>query len=574
MTTPDPTIDKFCSSTIAPGATVDEQNGVGWGRRLLGIVGSYRWWIIATAGLAFITTGSGIGLIALAAYLISRSALVDTTTGLALTITGVRVFAISRVIARYLERYVGHLGTFRTLTRIRVWFYRGVEPLAPAGLQDHRRGDLLTRISDDVDTLQDLSLRVAVPPIAAALTTVLAAVVLGSFGPALAVTVVVFLVLCGVVLPLVTRRLTREPAVVALLEAASVTATVVECLDGISDLVAAGRRDLLVDPVEAATARQLAAQRSLARTRALTGSLATLLTGSCAAVVLALGTSMVRDGAIDGVYLAVLPLVAIVAFESVQPLATAIEHLDRSRAAALRLFDVVDQRPAVTEPPHPVELAVDTTAPAIEFLDVDFTYPGADTPVLRGTRMVIPAGSRVALVGPSGSGKSTMVDLLLRFREVDRGQINFFGTDVATARADDVRHHIAVVAQNDHLFDTTVRDNLLLGDGEADDDRLMAACRAAAFDEVLDSMDAGLDERVGEDGDRLSGGERQRLMVARALLTDAPVLVLDEATAHLDPATRARVLDGMAEWRPGGTTVLIAHDAATLTGVDLVLHVP
>ena len=544
----------------------------GWAGRLLGIIGQYRWWILATAGLAFIATGSGIGLISLAAYLISRSALVDTTAGLALTITGVRFFAVTRVVSRYLERYVGHIGTFRALTRIRVWFYRGIEPLAPAGLADHRRGDLLTRISDDVDTLQDVSLRVAVPPVAAVLTAVLTAVVLGSFGPILAVTVVLFLVLCGVVLPLVTRRLSREPAGVALVAAAQVNATVVECLDGIADLVAAGRPDLVVDPVMEATVRQLDAQRSLARTRALTASIAALLTGSCAVVVVTLGTAMVRGGTIDGVNLAVLPLVAIVAFESVQPLAVAVEHLDRSRAAAERLFTLVDQEPAVTDPDRPLEIVATDSAVAVAFRDVTFTYPGSDTPVLCGTDLVVPTGCRLALIGPSGSGKSTLVDLLVRFREVDHGHIDLFGTDIARCRADDVRRHVAVVAQHDHLFDTTVRDNLLLGDGDADDDRLREACRAAAFDEVLDALDGGLDERVGENGERLSGGERQRLMMARALLTDAPVLVLDEATAHLDPATRTRVLDGIAQWRPHGTTIVIAHDADVLEGVDLVLR--
>jgi thiol reductant ABC exporter CydC subunit len=551
------------------------QNGGGWGRRLLGIAGRHRWWILATAGLAFLTTGSGIGLIALAAYLISRSALVSTTTDLALIITGVRAFAITRVVSRYLERYVGHLGTFRTLTRIRVWFFRGIEPLAPAVLADERRGDLLARISDDVDTLQDMSLRVAVPPLAAALTTAVAAVVLGWFNPLLAVVLVVFLVTCGVVLPLARRRLVREPAGDALRASAQVTTTVVECLDGISDLVAAGRPDLLVDRVERATDRQLAADRSLARARAVTTAAAALLTGSCAVVVLAIGTSMVRSGTMGGVTLAVLPLVAIVAFEAVQPLALAFEHLDRSKVAAQRLFDLVDREPAVLDPAEPVAAAALSarTGPAVEFHDVSFTYPGSHRPVLAGASFTVPNGARVALVGPSGSGKSTIVDLLLRFRGPTSGTIAVHGCDTATARAGDVRDQVAVVAQHDHLFDTTVRDNLLLGDGDAGDDRLWAACEAAAFDDVVRSLPRGLDERMGEDGDRLSGGERQRLMVARALLTDAPILVLDEATAHLDPATRTRMLDGVARWRPNGTTIVIAQDAAALDGVDAVLRV-
>ncbi len=221
--------------------------------RVVRAVGGYRWWILAAALLSFVTLGSGIGLIALSAYLISRSALVDTTTTLALTIVGVRFFAVTRAVARYAERYVGHLGTFRILTRIRVWLFRGLEPVAPAGLMDRRGGDVLSGIVDDVDTMQDLYLRVVGPtPCRGAGRGTGAVRSWAPSAPCSAVTLVGFLVLCGVVLPLVTRHIGRAPAGDLVRSQAEVGATTVEGLTGLADLVAAGRQDLLVGRLDPA----------------------------------------------------------------------------------------------------------------------------------------------------------------------------------------------------------------------------------------------------------------------------------------------------------------------------------
>jgi ABC-type multidrug transport system fused ATPase/permease subunit len=256
----------------------------------------------------------------------------------------------------------------------------------------------------------------------------------------------------------------------------------------------------------------------------------------------------------------------------VQPLAGVFEHWDRSAAAAGRILELVDREPPVRDPVDPVDAPPVAGAADVELADVRFRHVGADAAVLDGASFRVAAGATVALVGPSGSGKSTIVDLLLRFLAPDSGTVSVQGVDLATGTGDAARARVAVVAQHDHLFDTTVRDNLLVGDGAADDERMWAALAATDLDDVVRALPDGLDERLGEDGERLSGGERQRLMVARALLADAPVLVLDEATAHLDAPTRDRVVEGVRRWRRGGTTVVIAHDADTLAGVDRVLR--
>jgi thiol reductant ABC exporter CydC subunit len=554
-------------------------------RRLLGMVGADRWWLLAAALFAALTAIAGIGLLSLSGALISRSALVDSTATLALAIVGVRFFAVVRAVGRYLERYVGHLATFRVLTTVRVWCYRGLEPLAPAVLVDDRSGDVLTRIVDDVETLQDLPLRVVVPRIAAVLAGGVGAVVLGVLAPVLGVVLVVFLLVCGVVVPVLARRLGRAGAHAVVQQQAEVNAAAVEGLSALPDLVAFGREDdLLVGRIAEATRQRVLAERRLARLRGALSALAGVLGGVAAVATFALAVPLVTQGRLDGVLLAVVPLATLATFEAVAPLAVSYEHADRAHAAADRLFALVDREPSVRE--DRVEAVDEVTAPGLTrrrprrhdlgevvFDRVTFAYREGLPLVLDEASFVVPAGATTALVGASGAGKSTIPALLLRFWEPQRGAIRIDGHDLRDLGSAAARSLVAVVAQHDHLFDTSVRDNLLLGDGEADDARLWRVLRAVALADVVAALPGGLAGRVGEDGVRLSGGQRQRLMIARALLAEAPVLVLDEATAHLDADTEAAVLAGVRDWRDGRTTIRIAHDADREGGFDLVLAV-
>ncbi len=551
-----------------PGARVDRPV-----RRLIRLIGGLRWWIAVAGVLSFVTFAAGIGLISVSAHLISRSALVDSTATLALAIVAVRFFAVVRAVGRYVERYLGHLGTFRILTRIRSWCFRGLEPSAPASLVDRRAGDVLTRIVQDVETLQDLSLRVLAPPIAALLAGSLGAVVLGVIDPALGVVLALFLLSSGVGVPLLTRHAGRAAAEALVIEQAQLNSVAVESVAALADLVAYGREDLLSGRIDDLTVRRRDAERRLANLRGLQVALAGLLGGLAAVSLLALAVRLVTQGRLDGVLLAVVPLAAIATFESVVPLANAYEHLDRSRAAATRLFELVDTEPTVHDPPLVADPPTLSGEGLVEFDDVYFRYVPDGPDVLVGASFVVTPGAQVAIVGPSGAGKSTITSLLLRFWEQQRGAVRIDGVDLRDIPADAARAAVAVVAQHDHLFDTTVRDNLLLGDGDADDTRLLSVLDASALGDLLRAMPGGLDERVGENGRRLSGGERQRLMIARALLAESAVLVLDEATAHLDPGTERMVIEGVARWRAGRTTIHIAHHADGLGAPDLVLRV-
>lgn len=552
-------------------------------RRLAALVGRLRWSILGAALISAVTLAAGVGLLSTSGYLISRSAVVESTATLGLTIVAVRFFAVVRAVGRYLERYVGHIVTFRMLTRVRVWFYRSVEPLAPAALVDERSGDVLTRIVGDVDTMQDLPLRVVIPRIAAVLGAGVGVLVLGVLQPVLAVVLTVFLLVSGVLLPVLTRRLGRAAAEALIADQAAMNAAAVEGVDALADLVAYGREDLLAGRIAELTSRRHAAQRRLAHLRGLHTALAGILAGSAAVCTLAVAIPLVTVGRLDGVLLAVVPLATMATFEAIAPVALSYEHVDRCRASARRLFDLADRTPTVREPIEPAR-DTDSARPRefrcsegeIEFDHVTFRYQPDRPDVLHDAAFTVPPGAQAAVVGPSGAGKSTIAALLLRFWEPQHGTIRIDGRDLREIGSAAARAAVAVVAQHDHLFDTTLRDNLLLGDPDADDDRILAVCRAVALDDLVGALPNGLSERVGENGQRLSGGERQRVMIARALLAEAPVLVLDEATAHLDADTERRVLAGVRAWRPGRTTVNISHHAVQTSapgGPDLVLQV-
>ena len=492
--------------------------------------------------LSFATTGASVGLMAVSAYLISKAALVTDTADLNVIITGVRFFAISRAALRYAERYVTHLATFRILTRLRVWFYRAIEPLAPARLMQYRSGDLLTRIVADIETLENFYLRVVIPPLAAVLVTILGCAILGSFDVWLAVALLVFIVLTGVILPLASRWLSRQPAAELIATRAELNASLVDEVQGIADLLAYGQEDAYQARALSLSQQLNRVQERLAVIRGMGNGLAALFTSLAGLTVLVLAIPLVTAGQIDGVFLALLPLTAIACFEAVQPLAHAFQMLESSQAAARRIFELIDSEPAVIDPvaPAPPDLPSDRP-PAIEVRDLRFRYAPDEPPVLDGVSFSVPAGGRVALVGANGSGKSTVVNLLLRFWDTDEGTIRIGGRELHTVRADDVRDLLGVVPQHTHLFNASIRDNLYLANPEASEADLIAACRQAQLHEFIQGLPQGYDTLVGENGLLLSGGERQRLAIARAILKDAPILILDEATSHLDALTAARV---------------------------------
>jgi ATP-binding cassette subfamily C protein CydC len=538
-------------------------------RRLLHLVRPLWPWLAAGVLLGVVAIGSNIALMALSAYLISKAAIATGVAELALAITGVRVLAISRAGFRYLERYATHRGMFHILTTMRVWFYRAIEPLAPARLETERSGDLLARTVDDVDALEDFYVRVVIPPFVAAFVAAGTSLVFGFFDPAIGVCLLAFLLLTGVVLPAVTRRLSSAPAASVAAIRGDVAAGVVDEVQGIADLVA-------LDAADAHRRRLLHRATELDRTRARLGllegiaaSLSAMLAGLAGLAVLTLAIPLVTSGRLEGVFLATLPLAAIAAFEAVQPLARSLQLYDVTKTSARRLFELIDAPLPVVDADHPAP------SPQGHDLRIDglgFRYAPDGPPVLHDLDLHVAAGERVALVGPSGCGKSTLVALLARFRDYDIGTIRIGGRELHELDQQAVRVLLSVVPQDVHLFNATIEDNLAVADAEADRAALDQACRIARLDDLLATLPDGYDTVVGEDGLLLSGGERRRLAVARAVLKDAPVVILDEATADLDGTTEAALWSSLGPWLADKTVLVISHRPNVAAYVDRVVE--
>jgi ATP-binding cassette subfamily C protein CydC len=544
--------------------------------RLLKLVAPFKWWIALAVLLSFLAVGSSVGLMAMSAYLISKAALVTDVVDVALAITMVRVLAISRAVFRYLERYYSHTATLRILAHLRVWFYESVEPLAPARLMRYRSGDLLARITGDIETLQNFYVRVVVPPVAAVLVTALTCAILGSFDASLAAATLGFLVLTGVALPLVSRWISKQPAIELVATRAELNAMLVDEIQGIADLLSFDQAADHQGRVLALSGRLSHAQERMAMMRGASNALAALFTSLAGLTVLGLAIPLVSSGRIEGVYLALLPLAAIASFEAVQPLSLALQQLSANQAAARRLFELIDAPPAVTDPAHvsPSKFPVSRQPHdyGIEVRNLRFRYAPDEPLVLDSISFSAPAGGRVAIVGPSGSGKSTIVNLLLRFWDYGEGEIRVGGCEVRAYPADDVRALFGVVPQRIHLFGATLRDNLLLANPDATDELVIAACRQAQLEDFVRSLPDGYDTLIGENGLSLSGGERQRLAIARAILRNAPILILDEATANLDAVTEQQVVQALELFMRNRTTLIISHHPVRWGHVDQVIR--
>lgn len=537
--------------------------------RLIKLIGPLRWWIALVVLLSFGTLGATVGLMAMSAYLISQAALTVAFADIAVIVTGVRFFAISRAALRYTERYVGHLATFRILTRLRAWFYNSVEPLAPARLQTYHSGDLVARIGADIETLESFYVRVVVPPLAAALTALLASLILGAFDPAFAVALIAFMLLTGIVLPLLTLRASRTPANEQIHTRAMLSEVLTDEIQGLAEVLAYGQQTHMDARVRALGAQMDRAQLRLAHARGLSNALAVLFAGLAGLTILFLAIPLVTNGQIQGVFLALLPLTAIAAFEAVQPLGAALQQMEASRAAAKRLFELIDTPTVVPEPQEPQPLPTDFS---IAFQNVSFRYEPDEPLALDGTSFSLAACGWLAVTGQSGAGKSTLVNLLLRFWDPQEGRVLIGGKDIRTLDSGQLRSLIGVASQHTHLFNGTLRDNLLLAKGDATDAELWQACEMAQVSEFVRSLPLGFDTLVGENGLKLSGGERQRLAIARVTLKNAPILILDEVTANLDALTEQKVMHALEPFMQGRTTIIISHRRAALAGAEYVLN--
>ncbi len=536
--------------------------------RLLGFMRPYGWRVLLGVLLGVATVASNVGLLATAAYVISAAAVVPFLAMLTIPVYLVRLFSVSRAASRYAERLVSHDVTFRLLAELRTRFYTRLAPLAPARLLKYRSGDLLSRIVKDVEELQNVYLRSFSPVGVALAVCAISALVLYAFDPRMAVVVLSFLAATGIGVPVLVRTLSKGLGRRQLRLRAELDARIVDDVQGVQDVLAFGREGGERHEVSVLNGKLGRVQRRMALVRGLQNALGDLMMNLALVAVLIIAIPLVAAGEMEGVFLAFIALVVLGSFEAVTPLGAAFQVLGRSVAAGERLFELTDPAPLVKDPSEPL------LPPQEDTLALDrvcFRYEENVQPALRDISFVLRPGSRVAVIGPSGSGKSTLVGLILRFWDPDSGEVRLGGRDVRCYAQEDLRSRIGAVSQDAHVFNDTLRNNLLLADPEADDVALHRAITEAHLAELVEGLPGGLDGHVGEQGQRLSGGERQRLAVARALLKDAPLLILDEATANLDTVTERELLGTIRKLMRGRTTLQITHRLVEMEMMDEIL---
>lgn len=542
-------------------------------RPFLGLARDHLGWALAGMALALVTAAASIGLLALSGWFITASALAGLTVAGAQAFdflrpgAGVRFFAITRTLGRYGERVVTHEATFRILAGLRVWFYRRIEPLAPARLARYRGGDLLGRVVGDIDALDHLYLRVLTPAVVAALGAAAVTAALSWIHPGVALAVLAGLALAGVAVPWLGARLGARAGARMARAQGELRAGVVEALQGLAELTLYGAFPARRAAIEAAQGELLDAQARMGRVAGLGAGLQVLVSGGTLGLVLWLALGLHQAGGVPGPIPALLAFAALAAFELVAPLPGAFQHLGRTRAAARRVLEVVEAEPAVT---FPAQGDLPPGPPGVVFAGVGFRYPGAREAALAGVDLALAPGERLAVVGPSGSGKTTLVNLLARFWDPDQGRVSVGGRDLRALSEPALRGAVSVVSQHSHLFNASIRDNLRLARPAASEEALWGALGAARLDGFVAGLPQGLDTWLGEGGAALSGGQARRLTVARALLREAPVLVLDEPTEGLDPVTERELLAALEPLVAGRTVLLIGHRLAALAGADRV----
>ncbi len=540
-------------------------------RRLLHFARGHRLRLALALFLAMGTVASNVALLGTSAWLIAKAALHPTLDRLQLAIVGVRFFGISRAVLRYAERLVEHDTTLRIVRTWRVWLYRRLEPLAPARLQQYRAGDLLARVLGDVGALDAFYLRVAIPLGVALGIGVGLSMYLHAWHPALSL--VAALGFGGVIgaLPVWVRWRSRGPAAQAAQARARLSALWVDGIRGLADLLAFGQAAAYAARLRAADAQWGLQQARLARLHALHSALANLMADGAMLGVLALAVGEVHRGALPGVMLGALALLTRAAFEAAVPIPAAAQTWEDVHAAAARVFALAAMPPAVPERPQRPWSGPAPREPSLRLKGVTFRYPEAWRPALRDVSFTVSAGAVVALVGPSGAGKSTLLQLLLRFWDYEQGEIWLGGVPLRALAPERARQYMAWLSQRTYVFNMTVRENLRLAKPDATQAELDAAVQQAGFAPVLARLPQGWDTHLGERGWRLSGGERQRLALARALLKGAPLWLLDEPTASLDPLTAQRVLDAIFAARGQRTILWITHRLADAARADWVV---
>ncbi|MFA5018085.1 MAG: thiol reductant ABC exporter subunit CydC [Methylobacter sp.] len=532
-------------------------------------------WLAGGISLSLLTAFASIALLTLSGWFISASAIaglvaVDGNTlvfNFMLPAAQIRALAISRTLGRYGERVVTHEATFRVLAGIRSWFFRQLIPLVPGRLSALRSGDLLSRMTADIDALDALYLRLLAPAVVAAIGVIGVTVFLAFYAPVISLATGLMLMIAAVWVPWIFNRLGHAGAEEIVVLAANFRIRQLDMIQGLADLIANRAYGRFSDKLGQFSDLMINIQRQNNRLSAISSAFTLLLSQLTLLIALTLAAISFKDGLLSGADSALVVFCVIAAFELVTPLPQAMQMLAKTQKAARRIRQVTEMPPTIIQPPQALALPGRYD---LQLNEVSFRYSDQQGRVLNNISLTIPQGAKVAIVGPSGSGKTTLLQLIMRYYDPEQGSVLLAGQNIRQFDADELMSCFGVLSQRSQLFAATIKENLLLAKPDASATELNAAVKAAGLENFIGYLPEGLETWVGESGVKVSGGEARRIALARLYLKNAPVLILDEPTEGLDGDTERDVFTALADFAKDKTVVMVTHREAGLGLVDVV----
>ncbi|WP_196208269.1 cysteine/glutathione ABC transporter ATP-binding protein/permease CydC [Citrobacter sp. Res13-Sevr-PEB04-36] len=530
----------------------------------------HKWMLTLGIILAIITLLASIGLLTLSGWFLSASAVVGVTGiysfNYMLPAAGVRGAAITRTAGRYFERLVSHDATFRVLQHLRIYTFSKLLPLSPAGLARYGQGELLNRVVADVDTLDHLYLRVISPLVGAFVVIVVVTLGLSVLDLTLAITLGGIMLLTLFILPPLFYQAGKRTGQNLTHLRGQYRQQLTSWLQGQAELTIFGASVRYRAQMEATELQWHEAQRRQSELTALSQALMLLIGALAVIVMLWMASGGVGGNTQPGALIALFVFCALAAFEALAPVTGAFQHLGQVIASALRITELTEQQPEVTFPDNGSTLSQPIT---LTLRDVSFCYPGQSQNALDTLSLQAKPGEHIAILGRTGCGKSTLLQLLTRAWNPQHGEILFNDLSISTLSESSLRQSISVVPQRVHLFSATLRDNLLMAAPQASDDALSEILCRVGLEKLLE--DDGLNAWLGEGGRQLSGGELRRLAIARAVLHDAPLMLLDEPTEGLDATTESQMLELISEVMREKTVLMVTHRLRGLSRFDQII---
>ncbi|EPX2739450.1 heme ABC transporter ATP-binding protein/permease CydC [Klebsiella aerogenes] len=518
----------------------------------------HKWLLTLGVVLAIVTLLASIGLLTLSGWFLSASAVVGVagiySFNYMLPAAGVRGAAIIRTAGRYFERLVSHDATFRVLQHLRVATFSKLLPLSPAGLARFRQGELLNRIVADVDTLDHLYLRVISPLVGALVVILVVTIGLSVLDVTLALTLGGIMLATLLLLPPLFYRAGKPTGEQITQLRGQYRQQLTSWLQGQAELMLFNASDRYRKQMEKTEQRWQEAQRRQAELTALSQALMLLIGGIAVIAMLWMASEGVGGNSQPGALIALFVFCALAAFEALAPVTGAFQHLGQVIASARRITQITEQQPEVT---FSQQAPQSFSQVALTLNEVTFSYPQQSAPALKDISLQVATGEHIAILGRTGCGKSTLLQLLTRAWDPANGQIQLNGQPLSELSETTLRQAMSVVPQRVHLFSATLRDNLLLAAPQVSDARLADILARVGLEKLLE--DSGLNSWLGEGGRQLSGGELRRLAIARALLHDAPLMLLDEPTEGLDATTESQILDLLSEVMRDKTVLMVTH---------------